>query len=539
MASEAPTVFVRKASGLVREIGVIDTLFYNIGITNFGIGVSTLVAWAYFVAPGSSVPGVVIISLLIASIPGALLWSAYSAMMPRTGGDYVVTSRVAHPLLGFWSSWGESIPNAIWAGASAAFLPAFTMYGSFTIMGSLTKNDALVTFGNQMATPTYSIIVGTIALALTFILMNISVRAIFRVQNVILPIALLGAVVSIGLLAVSTNADFIARFNAYAQPFTGSSDYYHEIINMSKGAGYNVAPPVSLLATLIAFPIGSFNLGDVMWSSYQSGETKNVARTQAIGMIGAAIVTTTLYLLATTLLTNVAGYEFLNALSFQMYSGQGTLKIPVYPYFNFLVSLLSDNIIVVGIIAVSFICWGWLYIYPVVFMPVRSFFAWSFDRSFPAAIAHVSRRNSPIVASAVAIAIAEVMLIVYSFGSGLYLTMGIALLLLPGFTVPGLVGIYVPFSKYRELYKSCWLSKLDIGPIPAMTICGILNAATNIIGFFAVLLNPLYGANTPLSMIAWFILGVPIPIIIYLATRSYYRRKGIDVDLAFAELPPA
>jgi amino acid transporter len=115
MASErVPKLFTRQSSGLVREVSVANALFFN---TSAFIG-GTL-GGAYQIAVLAGVPvvvaGVVTNWSLTAFLVGGLcillafIFSSLTSVMPRSGGDYVFTSRIVPrigPLLGWLESWG-------------------------------------------------------------------------------------------------------------------------------------------------------------------------------------------------------------------------------------------------------------------------------------------------------------------------------------------------------------------------------------------------------------------------------------------------
>src|SRR5256714_15451399 len=113
MAGGGRTLFTRQSSGLVREVSVVNALFFN---TAAFIG-GTL-GGAYGIAVLAGVPvvllGVVTNWSIVAFVVGAfcvllaLIFASLTTVMPRSGGDYVFTSRIVpkiRPFLGWLERW--------------------------------------------------------------------------------------------------------------------------------------------------------------------------------------------------------------------------------------------------------------------------------------------------------------------------------------------------------------------------------------------------------------------------------------------------
>src|SRR5947207_11684208 len=130
MAGGGRTLFTRQSSGLVREVSVTNALFFN---TAAFIG-GTL-GGAYGIAVLAGVPVVVLGFVTnwswVAFIVGAfcvllaLIFASLTSVMPRSGGDYVFTSRIV-PRIGPFLGWMESWSLAFASVAIIAFeVPVF------------------------------------------------------------------------------------------------------------------------------------------------------------------------------------------------------------------------------------------------------------------------------------------------------------------------------------------------------------------------------------------------------------------------------
>jgi len=94
----------------------------------------------------------------------------------------------------------------------------------------------------------------------------------------------------------------------------------------------------------------------------------------------------------------------------------------------------------------------------------------------------------------------------------------------------------------RELFQASPAASSRIGGVPVMVVTAVLSLA-----FFALVLFLLW--NDPiaagpmftlghLSREFWMVLGIVVfGVAWFLGTRAYRRRQGIDVDLAFRQIP--
>ena len=94
-------MFLRKATGLVREVSVLDAVVLNSSGMNVGVGVALLFIWAPYLLTGGSIILATIIATLAVAFTTAYLYAVAAGAFPRSGADYVFTSRVLTPVWGF------------------------------------------------------------------------------------------------------------------------------------------------------------------------------------------------------------------------------------------------------------------------------------------------------------------------------------------------------------------------------------------------------------------------------------------------------
>src|SRR5208337_464931 len=100
-ASKAP-LFVRDATGLIRDFSHLDLFVQAISIMQIGIGIVFLLESVGSFYPGANLFWVILIAGVV-GLGFAAVWSMMSAAMPRSGGDYVWISRIIPkaPSVGF------------------------------------------------------------------------------------------------------------------------------------------------------------------------------------------------------------------------------------------------------------------------------------------------------------------------------------------------------------------------------------------------------------------------------------------------------
>src|SRR5438067_2451830 len=112
------SLFVRQSSGLVRNVSVTNALFFNVaafvgvGLTLYPIFYSLpdVPVWRW--GPFSAYGWAAIITGLFCVLL-AVIFASLTSVMPRSGGDYVFTSRIMHPSLGWMESWTLVIASVL------------------------------------------------------------------------------------------------------------------------------------------------------------------------------------------------------------------------------------------------------------------------------------------------------------------------------------------------------------------------------------------------------------------------------------------
>ncbi len=255
-------------------------------------------------------------------------------------------------------------------------------------------------------------------------------------------------------------------------------------------------------------------------------------------MFGALIWDVVLLILGAQALFRIAGYNLVYALNLP----SPAYKIPSGPFYQFLAALVFNTPMLTVLILGTFLFWALPSMIANTFMPIRSFFAWSFDRLMPEGLAKVSERtHSPVNAIMTANVIIALVVIWSVFSNSFQLVLG--MIVLAGalaVIIVGVAAIALP-RRRPELYQSS-PANVKLWGIPVLYITGVLSIAEflAIIGiglkYPALVMdgNPNNIWWIPAFLAALCVIGL----LIYYVPRYLRQRQGLNISFVYKELPP-
>lgn len=535
--SEKPKVFVRDATGLVRHVGLWDSILLNIESNTFGLGL------IYYSLVLSALPGAdsILAAALcgLACIPLALAYATMSTAMPRSGGDYVFISRGLHPALGVASSLSICVWFFFWTAAYSNWALTAGTGVAFYVVGSVLKIPALT----QAAQASYEIpniiIVGTVIILAVCAIAARSNFLTFKALDFFVVFGLLGVVLWVVVLGTIDRTTFINSFNAYALTYQHDPDYYHTVIKQASQAGLNLSATSSwpLVINMIPFAATIFP-----WMAAQSavgGEVKDPGRNFFAGLLANLFISVALVMAAMWALINAAGYGFLMAIDYAFVNGLG-YNLPTPPYFTLFAGLATTNIVLEVLMAAGFVCWSLgIPLINCIQVP-RWLFAMSLDRVLPEKLSALSRYGTPWVGVLVMAVGSEITFIIYTmYASALAVVSSAFGNITATFMIACIAAIVIPFRKNtKNIFGTApKLATMKIAGIPVMSITGLLAAL--FLGWVSVIfaVNPAYGANNVPSLLSvggFYLIGL----VIYYVAKAYRAKQGLDLSLAFKQIPP-
>ena len=411
MSSGGRTLFTRQSSGLVREVSVVNALFFN---TAAFIG-GTL-GGAFGIAVLAGVPVVVIGGLTnwswVAFIVGAfcvllaLIFASLTSVMPRSGGDYVFTSRIV-PKIGPFLGWMESWLLAFASIALIQFETALTLRGTQMegrIIGIGTGSDFFNganswftegTSGDITGVP--GMIAGLVVIALVALVVFQPTRRFHKIVTYLTVFGIAGWILMAvcGLLFFDS-ASFAANLPKYANGVT-VEQLTKAATDAGLTSGFSFSPtsptswPLMLMASAMLFQFIGFQ-----YSAYISGEVRgNVKRGILFAVLGALAMAVLMNSLYPEILARKLGLEAQVGWSaaFWGYITDPSLPMGQPNYFQ-----LVGTIAQPGLWPIWAIAGAASTLFPFLLMPVfvifisRMALAWSLDRQVPEWFGAVSER---------------------------------------------------------------------------------------------------------------------------------------------------
>jgi amino acid transporter len=535
-------VFVREATGLVRELSWWDGLFVSLNNIVLGPMIVTIISLGLLLFPASDLVAGTLLTLL-GSFSIVMVWALLNAAMPRSGGEYTFNSRIIHPALGFAENWSFQVNAFVWAGYYAWMFSYLSLSQFFAIIGGTTGNQILIDWAQTVTEPAVTILIGAICIIAMYLVHVTGAKRWFRLNNLLIGFGVIGIIVAIALTISSSNASFISAFNTFSLKYTQDPDYYHTIINTASNGGLQLPVGYDLSQTAALMPVVFYGLGYAATANiYMAGELKRVKTSQLLGAGGGFLLSGLFAIVAIMSAENVMGREFLASIAQVQYSPD--FKLPISPVWNLFVGLMTSNVVVNIIVQASFLVWSLAGIGLMIYTSSRCFLAWAFDRVVPASLADVSDRWHTPAKSLTIIVLASLgCLVWYTWVVTVYHDIfaiytyfnAILVAVATVFTISAASAIVFPFRKsIRRFYEISGIT-YRIGRVPAIAVFGVWNMIFVLALIYYFITVPGLGATSGVQLpIYFFVSGL----VVYYVAWAYWRRRGIDLSLAFKEIPP-
>src|SRR6266705_963360 len=527
IGEERPTLFLRKATGLVRGWSVRDSMIYACLATNF----VTLGIYEFTFAGPAFPKGQLITSILISGVWVSFLVIAYTGLIvtiPRAGGDYVWQSRILGSGLGFvLAATGWWFIMWLWAPIYGNILSVQLFEPLWATLKWTWPAGGAAWFGTNNGIFTVTLI--TIALA--GVLVSIGMGGYAKIQRWFFVGGMVGFLVVVMLLLFNSHASFVSSFNLEAHKLFGVNNAYAATNAAAAKAGYSTSAlgfgplgPTMLLVPAMMFFILWPNWGATLYGEIRgASDFKRVFSGMFIGL-WTTVVLTVVFLLLAAKTFGWAFYQNSNALWYNVKS-----PLPIWPYpFMFagwLVHNTAFQVVLILVLSLWFFGWvGTLFL-----SSTRVIFAAAFDRVLPDRAAEVSeKRKVPFYSLILMLLPAVGLSAVYAYYSTFVkYTLDATLVIAVTFLFSAIAVVLLPFIK-KDLWRASPASKIRILGVQIVPVAGWVTIGLLGFNLYEWFSNASYGINYGPSLL--FMLGMYVLAVVIYATAWFVRRRqGIDL----------
>src|SRR5215469_11337367 len=542
-------LFVRQASGLVRDVSMANALFFNIAAF-----VGTAVGWAiafYALYPewqafGISAYAYMAVLTGVACYFLGMIFASLTTAMPRSGGDYVFTSRIISPFWGWIESW-TLVGSALTIIGFEIIVASHNLQLIGILLGVAFPGSVFGNATNWIQDTPSKVIVGIIILLVIAGISILKTRTFHKVVTGLTIFAIVSVAINfIGAFTVDQNS------MANALPALGTST--KAIMAAATKAGFSLGSPDFSILGLVALAglasVVLFQYIGFQFSSYIAGEVKgNVRRAVMFAVIGALVFAVFMNSVYMDVQGSHYGFSMVNAWGYLYWNNAGAPLNGQPPFSPVMLTAVHPGfwplwlIVALGNITLN-----------VLLCPVYAIFlsrivlAWALDRQVPEWFSLVNERtNAPLRVIIIAVLLGAVFYVLTFFGVSLASTTFFGILL-AGLTwiMPGLNAILIPYRR-PDLFQLTNNTGKFLG-LPRLVWYGIIWLVFIVPVYAAAFVWPVikgllasgsaYLALSNPSGVGWALVFIAIAIVIYFVMRYVNTSRGINVKMIFQELPP-
>src|SRR6266849_6005080 len=542
-------LFVRQASGLVRDVSMANALFFNIAAfvgTSVGWAIAFYALYPEWQAFGISAYAYVAVLTGVACYFLGMIFSSLTTAMPRSGGDYVFTSRIISPFWGWIESW-TLVGSALTIIGFEIIVASHNLQLIGILIGVAFPGSVFGNAQNWLQDNTSKIIVGIIILLVIAGISILKTRTFHKVVMGLTIFAIISVAINfIGAFTVDQNS------TVNALPALGTSS--KAIMDAATKAGFSLGSPDFSILGLVALAglasVVLFQYIGFQFSSYIAGEVKgNVRRAVFVAVIGALIFAVFMNSIYVDVQGSHYGFNLVNAWGYLYWF---TSNAPLHgqpPFTPVMLAAVHPGawplwlIVALGNITLN-----------VLLCPVYAIFlsrivlAWALDRQVPEWFSVVNERtNAPLRVIVIAVLLGAVFYVLTFFNVSLASTTFFGVLL-AGLTwiMPGLNAILIPYRR-PDLFQLTNNTAKFLG-LPRLVWYGIIWLIFIVPVYVGAFGYPVYqglrtGVTSYLSLsnssgVGVALILIAVGIVIYFVMRVVNTSRGINVKMIFQELPP-
>ena len=539
VGGETPTLFLRKATGLVRGWSVRDSMIYACLATNF----VTLGIYEFTFAGPAFPKGQLITAVLISGVWVSFLVVAYAGLIvtiPRAGGDYVWQTRILGSGIGFvMAATGWWFILWLWAPIYGNILSVQLFQPLWATLKWTWPGSGATAGAAWFGTKTGIFIVTLITIAIAGVLVSLGMSGYAKIQRWCFVGGMVGFAVVVILLLTHSHASFVSSFNLEGAKLFGVHNAYHATNVAAAKAGYSTSPLSfgPLGPTMLLVPAMMFFILWPNWGATLYGEIRGASDFKRVftGMFAGLWITVILTVIFLLVIAKTVGWDFyqnLNSLDYNLTPQFGIWPYP-FMFAGWLVHNTAFQVVLILVLSLWFFGWvGTLFL-----SSTRVIFAAAFDRVLPDRAAEVSeKRKVPVWSLILMLLPAAGLAAVYAYSTtfGNY-TLDATLVIAVTYLFSAIAVVILPWRK-PDLWRASPASKIKIFGVQVVPVAGVVTIGLLGFNLYEWLSNGLYFVNNKTSLIYMGAMYV-LAIIVYVGARIIRNRQGIDLGLINKEIP--
>jgi basic amino acid/polyamine antiporter, APA family len=459
--------------------------------------------------------------------------------MPRSGGDFVFTSRLLHPLIGASVGGAGIFVFITVCGTNSATFGLLFLPQLFNQLGVVFSSPGLTSFGTTLGTPVAAFVTTVLLIVASGCVVSLGLKRVSQVMWALFAIGMIGFISMLVIELTNSREQFISVFNS-ASAVTAGGNAYQQIIDAAKSQGFT--PGVSFMGILLAVPYCAMVYWGFTSAVYPGGELKDASKTLTRSTLITLVVGAVLLIGIWEAVKRLVGLDFMQAQNWlainhaDVYGGISTAPT-LMSYYS---SVLAGKSIFALLIPLSYLCWiaGFNLAYYVVIS--RVIFAMSFDRLLPEWLAETKAGNVPlnaVIVSAIGMIVLAGAQVFYSgILAGIFnATLAIAFLYL----LVSIAAMILPFVK-PELYQASPKVAGDkLGGVPVISLIGGLSSLFIVFIIYMCFSRPDLIGPASVQALVFTVIMFGWGIIAYFIARASFKKStGMDLNLSLKEIPP-
>jgi amino acid transporter len=479
-SAQDSTLFLRKATGLVRSWSVFDAFvyaFFSINLVTLGLYIFSQM----YYLEGGLLPTLLVSGFFL--IFEIIVYASLISVMPRAGGDYVWQSRILGGGIGFvLAVTGWWFILWLWVPLYSDMLRQIF----FTpLLGILGLKDPALWF-SQTSVAFFVTILIMLACVTFFIAKGMKWYA--RFQKFCFYISIGGLAVVMLFLLFGNNTAFREGLEANAVAMFGASPGVYEATLVAGEEAGAIAPLMGggIVAIFLAMGYMTFFNLWPNWGATLYGEVRGATdfKRNFGGMFWALLATTVLAAVLFLLIEKTITWKWFMAANGAWWNyrwgyTEAVPPLPIWPYPALLAVFMTKSRILQFIVILAMSAWWFGWSGTVFLSSTRVIFAAAFDRLLPEKVAEVEpRTRTPIWALLLMVIPSLIIGALFAWNVFSFQTLTLCSTLVIAVTYLGstIAAILLPFIK-KDLYAASPIAKYKILGIPLISIAGVIFGA--------------------------------------------------------------